>query len=96
MLPDLLDENLVIVICGSAAGDASARRQQYYAGPGNVFWITLYDIGLTPVKLTPAEYPNLLTYGIGLTDIVKRKSGPDSRLSTTDFDGSINTRLPNG
>ncbi len=85
MLPDLLCENLSLVICGTAAGATSAQLQQYYAKPGNKFWATLYQIGLTPVRLNPAEYLRLLDYGIGLTDLVKGKAGMDHILEQEDF-----------
>lgn len=85
MLPDLLCENLSLVICGTAAGTTSAQRQQYYAKPGNKFWTTLYQVGLTPVLLNPTEYLRLLNYGIGLTDLVKGKAGMDHILEKEDF-----------
>lgn len=78
MLNDLLAADLKIVFCGTAAGEVSAVRSQYYAGPGNKFWRTLYRIGLTPRLLLPAEYKELLDYGIGLTDVVKGQAGGDA------------------
>ena len=78
MLPDLLLPGLRLVVCGSAAGDRSAKVGAYYAGPGNKFWMTLHHIGLTPRQLDPSEYGSLLEYGIGLTDVVKGQSGMDS------------------
>ena len=85
MLPDLLCDNLSLVICGTAAGATSAQLQQYYAKPGNKFWATLYQVGLTPVRLNPSEYLCLLDYGIGLTDLVKGKAGMDHILEQADF-----------
>lgn len=85
MLPDLFTDNLKLVICGTAAGNTSARLQQYYAKPGNKFWKTLFEVGLTPVLLAPTDYKNLLKYQIGLTDLVKHKSGLDSGLLRDDF-----------
>jgi len=85
MLPDLLCANLSLVICGTAAGATSAQLQQYYAKPGNKFWATLYQVGLTPVLLNPTEYLRLLDYGIGLTDLVKGKAGMDHILEKADF-----------
>lgn len=79
-LPDLLAPGLALVICGSAAGRRSAQLRQYYAGPGNKFWRTLHEIGLTPRRLAPAEYAELLSFGIGLTDVVKDQSGSDARI----------------
>ena len=74
MLDDLLASNLRLVICGTAAGHVSAARGAYYAGPGNKFWKTLFETGLTPRQLAPAEYRELHDYGIGLTDIAKGQS----------------------
>lgn len=85
MLPDLLVLGLKLVVCGTAAGSTSARVGAYYAGPGNKFWRTLCEVGLTPRQLSPPEYRNLLEYGVGLTDLVKSKSGMDSGLTGTDF-----------
>ena len=80
MLPDLLAEDLALVVCGSAAGTRSAELKQYYAGPGNKFWRTLARTKLTPRLLAPSEYPLLLGFGIGLTDLVKGQSGGDARI----------------
>jgi TDG/mug DNA glycosylase family protein len=80
ILPDVLAPGLSLVVCGSAAGTRSAQLRQYYAGPGNKFWPTLHEVGLTPRRLAPAEYALLLEYGIGLTDVVKDQSGPDAQI----------------
>ncbi len=86
VLPDLLQPCLKVVFCGSAVGDRSAQRQAYYAGPGNRFWDILAETGLTPYRFSPEQYPSLLEYRIGLTDLVKRRSGQDVQLSAGDFD----------
>jgi TDG/mug DNA glycosylase family protein len=80
MLEDLLAEDLPLVVCGSAAGRRSAQLKQYYAGPGNKFWRTLARTGLTPRLLSPPEWRELLAFGIGLTDLVKRQSGGDREI----------------
>ena len=71
ILPDLLKENLKIVFCGTAAGNKSAERKAYYAGAGNLFYPTLASCDLTPRILKPQEFPELLNYQIGLTDLAK-------------------------
>lgn len=88
VLPDLLQLGLKVVFCGTAVGDQSARRGAYYAGPGNQFWNILAETGLTPHRFTPEQYPSLLIFKIGLTDLVKGKSGQDVHLSAEDFDVS--------
>lgn len=60
--------------------------QQYYAGQGNKFWGTLYDVGLTREPLSPRRYRKLLEYKIGLTDLSKTRSGMDSDIRRYDYD----------
>lgn len=86
ILPDLLAPNLKIVFCGTAASDISAREGAYYANPTNYFWRTLHKIDLTPYQFEPKEFPKLLEYHIGLTDIAKLAQGNDSGLQKDDFD----------
>lgn len=85
VLPDVLQTGLNIVFCGTAPGTVSAMQQAYYAGPGNKFWPTLFEVGLTPHRFAPAEYPAVLPLGIGLTDLVKHTFGADSVLTSSDF-----------
>lgn len=86
ILPDVLTANLRLVICGSAAGTRSALEHCYYAHPGNRFWPTLHEAGLTPRCLRPDEYPLVLEFGIGLTDVCKHEFGADSELSKAAYD----------
>jgi len=86
VLRDVLAPGLHIVFCGTAAGAASARRQAYYAGPGNAFWPTLFRVGLTPRQLRPEEYECITQYGLGLTDLAKTISGSDDVLRDEHFD----------
>jgi TDG/mug DNA glycosylase family protein len=80
ILPDILEPELRVVFCGSAAGAVSARVGAYYAGPGNKFWSILHRTGLTPRVLAPEEFQTLPAFGIGLTDLAKHASGSDVSL----------------
>jgi TDG/mug DNA glycosylase family protein len=86
ILPDVIAPNLKVVFCGSAAGTKSAQRRAYYAGPGNKFWKTLFQTSLTDRELKPQDFPEVLRFGIGLTDIAKTTSGADSILRAHHFD----------
>lgn len=86
ILPDVLQSGLTLVFCGTAAGRRSAAEGAYYAHPGNLFWRALFESGLTPRLLAPAEFPQLPGYGIGLTDLAKRHSGNDADLPRDAFD----------
>lgn len=86
ILPDVLDSNLKLVFCGTAASAVSAQEVAYYASPSNAFWRTLHQVGLTPRLFAAKEFPQLLELGIGLTDIAKYAVGNDSDLEKSDFD----------
>jgi TDG/mug DNA glycosylase family protein len=85
VLADLLYPDVRLVVCGTAAGRRSAQLGAYYAGRGNQFWEMLYRVGVTPRVLKPTEFMLLQEYGIGLTDLAKEASGPDSGLAAQDF-----------
>jgi TDG/mug DNA glycosylase family protein len=86
VLPDVLDHGLVVVFCGTAASNVSARVGAYYANPTNAFWPTLHTIGMTPRLLNPKEFRGLLELKIGLTDLAKFASGTDRKLKRRDFE----------
>ena len=88
ILPDVFKQGLTTVFCGSAASAVSAQLGAYYAGPGNRFWQTLYETGLTPDLFSPMDYPKLSVLGIGLTDLAKSKVGRDLNISRMDYDSS--------
>jgi TDG/mug DNA glycosylase family protein len=80
ILPDRLRPGLKLVFCGTAAGRKSAQTGTYYAHAQNKFWTTLYDVGLTPRLIAPAQYEELWGLDIGLTDIAKFTYGMDHQL----------------
>jgi len=86
ILPDVLTPGLRVVFCGTAPGTRSALEGAYYAHPGNYFWRTLFETGLTPVRLSPPEYRRVLDFGIGLTDVAKHHFGSDADLPFGAFD----------
>ncbi|HTT96010.1 MAG TPA: mismatch-specific DNA-glycosylase [Solirubrobacterales bacterium] len=86
ILPDVLAPEMRVVFCGTAPGAASARAGAYYAGPGNRFWATLHEVGLTPVVLRPAEFARLPEFGIGLTDASKTAAGSDAEVGDRGID----------
>ena len=85
-MPDLLAPDLRLVFCGTAPSRASAAAKAYYAKSGNKFWPTLHQVGITPRRFAPHEYPQLLPLGIGLTDLCKVHSGVDAELPDDAFD----------
>jgi TDG/mug DNA glycosylase family protein len=88
LVPDLLAPGLDLVFCGTAPSPASFRAKAYYANPGNAFWATLHAVGLTPEKLPPQRYRELLAWRLGLTDLNKTEYGSDHELSTGAMDAA--------
>jgi TDG/mug DNA glycosylase family protein len=86
LLPDVLKPGLDLVFCGTAPSRISFQRRAYYANPGNSFWRTLASVGLLPEPLTPDRYPEMLRFGLGLTDLNKTEWGSDHELSPEGFD----------
>src|SRR4051812_17084980 len=84
-LPDLIAPGLEILFVGINPGLKSARVGHYYAGPGNLFWRCLFESGLTPVRLVPAEDRRLLEFGIGITDCVARPSRSAAEVTPAEF-----------
>jgi len=88
-LPDLLAECLDVVFVGTAAGHRSAAEGAYYAHPGNRFWRTLHEVGLTPRLYAPQEFPKLIELKIGFTDMSKVGSGMDHEIAPEHFDATL-------
>ena len=85
MLEDVICPGLKLLVCGTAVGHKTAAGN-YYAGPGNRFWRTLQDCGLTPTLIKPEDWGTLPGFGIGLTDLAKRHQGMDHKLPKSAYD----------
>jgi double-stranded uracil-DNA glycosylase len=85
LVPDLLEGDLRLVLCGTAPSRRSLEAQAYYAHPQNRFWPTLFAAGLISQALQPREYHRLLEWKIGLTDVAKGHSGLDSQIPKAGF-----------
>ena len=85
MLPDFLESELAIVFVGFNPSLKSAELGHYYAGPGNQFWPFLHEAGFTDRRLRPDEDHLILSYGVGLTDFVKRGTRGMSDLRDAEY-----------
>lgn len=86
ILPDVLQPALTLVFCGTAVSRISHKRGYPYANPGNRFWPTLRELKVVPATFDPSEFPRLIEFGIGYTDLNKTQVGIDSDLSPDHFD----------
>jgi len=85
-LPDYLASGLKLVFIGINPGYYSAQVGHYYARPGNLFWWALSNSGIVPSPLGPENDAELLKYGIGLTDVVKRPTHSSGELRQDEYD----------
>jgi len=88
-LPDQLQPDLRLVFVGTAASTRSADLGHYYAHPGNRFWPTPFEVGITPRRYAAAEFASLLTLGIGFTDICKSGAGMDHQIAVQPDDIAV-------
>ncbi len=84
-LPDYLRPGLDVIFVGLNPSLPSARIGHYYAGRGNQFWPFLHEAGFTDRLLTPQEDGLIITYNMGLTDLVKRPTSGIADLNRNEF-----------
>jgi len=87
-VPDVLAPGVRVVFCGINPGRWSAAAGAAVANPRNDFWRLLHPAGFTQRQLQPREQSELLRYGIGLTNAVRRTTRGSSELRKTDFAGA--------
>lgn len=84
-LQPLLAPRLLLLIVGFNPSIPAYRLGHYYANPSNRFYHLLYASGLTPRLLRPEEDTDLLSYGIGVTDLCTLPSARAHDLAPEDF-----------
>ena len=92
-LPDYLRGGLDLVFIGINPGLYSVERGHYFARTTSRFWPAFsasklserMRLGLKVERLFPEHDSQLVNFGIGLTDVVKRPSSNAAELSAKDF-----------
>ncbi|MFC8918766.1 G/U mismatch-specific DNA glycosylase [Streptomyces sp. NPDC057116] len=85
IVPDVIAGGLSVLFCGINPGLMSAATGHHFARPGNRFWPVLHRSGFTPRQLKPSEQDELLTYGLGITNVVARASARADELTAEEF-----------
>ncbi|RPE33390.1 mismatch-specific DNA-glycosylase [Kitasatospora cineracea] len=80
-LPDLVRPGLRVLFCGINPGLRSAASGLHSNRPGNRFRPALHRSGFTPRLLTAAEQDELLTLGLGISNLVDRPTAGVRELS---------------
>ena len=84
-MPDVLGPGLRVLFCGINPGLYTAWAGHHFARPGNRFWPALHASGFTPRQLRPDEEQELLTLGLGVTNVVARATATAAELSRAEL-----------
>jgi TDG/mug DNA glycosylase family protein len=84
-IADLVGPHLRVLFCGINPGLASAAAGLHFARPGNRFWKVLHQAGFTDRVMAPAEQAILPSLGLGITNIVHRRSATAAELTAEEL-----------
>jgi len=84
-VPDVIGPDLRVLFCGINPGLYTAAVGHHFARPGNRFWPALCRSGFTERLLSPFEERELLSLGLGITNVVARATTSASELTREDF-----------
>ncbi|MEW2292436.1 G/U mismatch-specific DNA glycosylase [Streptomyces sp. NPDC006743] len=85
LVPDVVADGLSVLFCGINPGLTTAVTGHHFARPGNRFWPVLHRSGFTPRLLEPAEQDELLSYGLGITNVVARPTARADELTAEEY-----------
>ncbi|MGP9022146.1 G/U mismatch-specific DNA glycosylase [Streptomyces sp. BR1] len=85
VIPDVVAGGLSVLFCGINPSLMSGATGHHFARPGNRFWPVLHLSGFTPRQLKPWEQGELLTYGLGITNVVARATARADELTPDEF-----------
>jgi TDG/mug DNA glycosylase family protein len=78
---DVIARDLRVLFVGINPGLYSGAVDRHFARPGNRFWKALHRAGFTDEELSPFDQRRLVTYGIGITNLVARTTAAAAELS---------------
>ncbi|MFJ3672611.1 G/U mismatch-specific DNA glycosylase [Streptomyces sp. NPDC090106] len=85
LVPDVVADGLGVLFCGINPGLMTAATGHHFARPGNRFWPVLHLSGFTPRLMKPSEQSELLSYGLGITNVVARATARADELSAEEY-----------
>ncbi|MGA5518379.1 G/U mismatch-specific DNA glycosylase [Streptomyces pseudogriseolus] len=85
LVPDVVADGLRVLFCGINPGLMTAATGHHFARPGNRFWPALHRSGFTPRLLAPSEQHELLSYGLGITNVVARATARADELTAEEY-----------
>jgi double-stranded uracil-DNA glycosylase len=84
-LRDVIGPGLRVLFCGINPGLYSAAAGHHFARPGNRFWPALHAAGITRRRFDPSEDRQLLSLGVGVTNLVARTTAAADELAPAEL-----------
>ena len=84
-VPDVIARGLDVLFCGINPGLYSGAVGHHFARPGNRFWKALHVSGLTDRLLSPFEERELLSFGLGITNLVEGATASADELEADEL-----------
>ncbi len=88
-IPDLAGPGMRLLLVGINPSLWSGWSGYHFGRPSNRLWTTLHQAGLTPRRLRPEEAPELLSAGIGITNLVARATARADELSPDEIRAGV-------
>ncbi|MEU4132788.1 G/U mismatch-specific DNA glycosylase [Streptomyces wuyuanensis] len=85
LVPDVIADGLSVLFCGINPGLMTAATGHHFARPGNRFWPVLHASGFTARQLKPSEQDELLSHGLGITNVAARATARADELTAEEF-----------
>ena len=82
---DVIRPGLQVLFCGINPGLYTAAVGHHFARPGNRFWKALHEGGFTDRLLSPFEERELLQFGYGITNVVRRTTASADQLTSDEI-----------
>jgi TDG/mug DNA glycosylase family protein len=84
-IDDVVGPGLRVLFCGINPGLYSGATGWHFARPGNRFWKALHLAGFTDRLLHPSEQALLLSFGLGITNLVRRTTASADELDAAEL-----------
>jgi len=84
-IPDVLADQLRVVFVGINPGLYSGAVGHHFARPGNRFWKALHGSGFTEREWSPFDDLDLVTVGLGITNLVDRTTASAAELTADEL-----------
>ena len=88
-VPDLVGPDLRVLLVGINPSLWSGWSGRHFGRPSNRLWPTLYEAGFTARRLQPEETGELLSAGIGITNLVNRATARADELTDDEIRAGV-------